>query len=70
LTDSLGNAIPQTDPKILNGIWAVFCLLPGFARLGFGLSYIVYPIHGKLKDEMIVGLAEKRTQRIDEQEKK
>ena len=67
LTDSLGNAVPQTDPSILNGIWAVFCLLPGFARLGFGLSYIFYPIHGRLKDEMIVGLSEIRAKRLSEQ---
>jgi melibiose permease len=67
LTDSLGNAIPQTDPKILSGIWAVFCLLPGFARLLFGLSYIIYPIHGTLKDEMIVGLDEIRTKRVEAQ---
>lgn len=67
LTDSLGNALPQTEPKILNGIWAVFCLLPGFARLGFGLSYLFYPIHGKLKDEMTVGLAETRMKRSEEQ---
>ena len=67
LTDSLGNAVPQTDPSILNGIWAVFCLLPGFARLGFGLSYIFYPIHGRLKDEMTVGLSEIRAKRLLEQ---
>ena len=67
LTDSLGNAVPQTDPSILNGIWAVFCLLPGFARLGFGLSYIFYPIHGRLKDEMTVGLSEIRAKRLSEQ---
>jgi Na+/melibiose symporter-like transporter len=67
LTDSLGNAIPQTDPKILSGIWAVFCLLPGFARLLFGISYMFYPIHGSLKDQMIVELAEIRAKRLDEQ---
>lgn len=68
LTDSLGNAIPQTEPRILSGIWAVFCLLPGFARLGFGISYIFYPIHGTLKDELTVGLAEARAKRLAEQE--
>ena len=67
LTDSLGKAIPQSDPKILSGIWAVFCLLPGLARLGFGLSYLFYPIHGKLKDQMVVELDEIRRKRIEEQ---
>lgn len=70
LTDSLGNAIPQSDPSILNGIWAIFCLLPGLARLGFGLSYVFYPIHGSKKDEMIVGLAEARAKRLEEQNEK
>ena len=67
LTDSLGNAVPQTSPEILSGIWAVFCLLPGFARLLYGISYIFYPIHGKLRDKMIVELAELRAQRLEEQ---
>ncbi len=67
LTDSLGNALPQSDPLILNGIWAVFCLLPSFARLLYGISYIFYPIHGKLKDQMIVELTEIRLNRLDEQ---
>lgn len=67
LTDSLGNAIPQTNPSILNGIWAVFCILPALARGLYGVSFILYPIHGKLQQQMIVELAEKRAERISEQ---
>ena len=67
LTDSLGNAVPQTAPEILSGIWAVFCLLPGFARLLYGISYIFFPIHGKLRDQMIVELADIRAERLNEQ---
>lgn len=70
LTDSLGNAIPQTDPKILNGIWAVFCILPALARGLYGLCFIFYPIHGKLQQQMIVELAEKRANRLEEQNAK
>lgn len=70
LTDSLGNAIPQTDPKILNGIWAVFCILPALARGLYGLSFVFYNIHGDLKQQMIVDLAEKRAQRLAEQNEK
>lgn len=70
LTDSLGNAIPQTDPSILNGIWAVFCILPALARGLYGVSFIVYPIHGKLQQQMIVELAEKRANRLSEQNAK
>lgn len=67
LTDSLGNAIPQTDPKMLNGIWAVFCILPALARGLYGVSFILYPIHGKLQQQMIVELADIRADRLAEQ---
>ena len=70
LTDSLGNAIPQTDPTMLNGIWAVFCILPALARGLYGISFIIYPIHGDLQQQMIVELAEKRAQRLAEQDAK
>lgn len=68
LTDSLGNAIPQTDPKMLNGIWAVFCLLPALARGLYGLSFFLYPIHGSLRNQMISELADIRADRLAEQE--
>lgn len=68
LTDSVGNAIPQTDPKMLNGIWAVFCILPALARGLYGICFILYPIHGKVQQQMIVELADKRADRIAEQE--
>lgn len=70
LTDSVGNAIPQTDPDMLNGIWAIFCILPALARGLYGLSFILYPIHGDLQREMIVELAEKRADRLAEQNAK
>lgn len=70
LTDSLGNAIPQTDPAILQGIWAILCLPPAFARGFYGLSYLFYNIHGKLQQQMIVELAEMRANRLDEQNDK
>jgi Na+/melibiose symporter-like transporter len=67
LTDSLGNAIPQTDPTMLQGIWAIFTVLPALARGLYGLSFIFYPIHGTLLDEMTVALADKRADRLAEQ---
>lgn len=69
LTDSLGNAVPQTDPHMLQGIWAIFCILPALARGLYGLSFVLYPIHGKLLDQMTVELAEIRSNRLAEQEK-
>lgn len=68
LTDSLGNAVPQSDPAILNGIWAVFCLMPALARGLYGLSFFIYPIHGDLKNQMIAELADIRADRIKAQE--
>lgn len=68
LTDSLGNAVPQKDPAILSGIWAVFCILPALARGLYGLSFILYPIHGNLKNQMIAELADIRANRLAEQE--
>ncbi len=68
LTDSLGNAIPQTDPKMLNGIWAVFCILPAIARGFYGLSFIIYPIHGDFKNQMIAELADIRADRLAQQD--
>jgi len=70
LTDSLGNAVPQTDPKMLQGIWAVFCILPALARGLYGLSFVFYNIHGDLQQQMIVELADKRAQRLSEQNEK
>lgn len=70
LTDSLGNAVPQIDPKILNGIWTVFCVLPALARGLYGVCFMLYPIHGKLQQQMIVELAEKRASRLEEQNTK
>ncbi len=68
LTDSLGNAVPQTDPTMLQGIWTIFCILPALARGLYGVAFILYPIHGKLQQQMIVELADIRAERLKEQE--
>ena len=68
LTDSLGHAVPQTDPKVLSGIWAIFCILPALARGLYGLSFILYPIHGDLRNQMIAELADIRADRLAQQE--
>lgn len=57
-----------TDPKMLNGIWAVFCILPAIARGLYGLSFFLYPIHGNLRNQMIAELADIRADRLAEQE--
>ena len=68
LTDSLGNAVPQTDPKVLSGIWAIFCILPALARGLYGISFIMYPIHGDMRNRMIAELADIRADRLAQQE--
>ena len=70
LTDSLGNAVPQTDPDILNGIWAVFCILPALARGLYGVSFLLYNIHGDFQQQIIAELADIRAERLAEQENK
>ena len=38
------------------------------ARGLYGVCFILYPIHGKVQQQMIVELADKRAERIAEQE--
>lgn len=63
-TDALGNIIQESNQSVLNGFFAVFALLPAFARLFFGLSWIFFPVHGKFKDDMLKELEERRTERV------
>ena len=66
LVDADGNAIPNKDPGVLKGIWIVFCILPALARGLYGISFIFYPIHGKLHQQMMVELADKRAAALEE----
>lgn len=64
--DSSNHLIPNTDSNIQRGIWIVFCILPALARGLYGLSFILYPIHGELQQRMIVELADKRAAVLEE----
>ena len=66
MKDELGHDIANKDPGVLKGIWIVFCILPALARGLYGLSFIFYPIHGKLQQQMIVELADKRAAALEE----
>lgn len=66
LADEAGNAIANKDPGVLRGIWIVFCVLPALARVLYGFSFILYPIHGELQQRLIVELAEKRAPLLEE----
>lgn len=65
-----GKLIPNTEDHIQRGIWIVFCILPALARGLYGISFILYPIHGKLQQQLIVELADKRAAVLEERNKK
>ena len=67
-TDALGNIVRETSPSVLNGFFAVFALLPAFARLFFGLSWLFFPVHGKFKENMLQELEERRSERVSKLE--
>ena len=62
LKDAAGNLIPHTNPDILLGIFAVFALAPAVARFGYGLSILLFNVHGKFRDRMLEDLAERRVE--------
>ncbi len=63
--DVFGNIIRITDPKVLKGIWGIFCLAPAVARYGYGLALLLFNVHGKTKERMIIELAEHRNARAE-----
>lgn len=65
-TDALGNIIQETNPSVLNGFFAVFALLPAFARLFFGLSWLFFPVHGAFKENMLADLEVRRAKRVNQ----
>lgn len=64
--DENNKLVANTSPNVLKGVWIVFCILPALARGLYGLSFILYPIHGELKQKMIVELADKRAAVLEE----
>ncbi len=63
--DIFGNVILVTDPKVLKGIWGIFCLAPAVARFGYGLSLLLFNVHGKTKERMLIELEEHRNARAE-----
>ncbi|MCM1545276.1 MAG: MFS transporter [Ruminococcus sp.] len=64
VVDANGNAVASTDPSVLRGLWAVFALAPAAARLLLGLSCILFNVHGKFKEDMLIDLEERRRIRV------
>ncbi len=67
LKDAAGNLVPQTDAGMLRGIFAVFALAPAIARFGYGLSMLLFNIHGKRHTDMLDDLARRRASKTVEQ---
>ena len=63
--DVYGNVVPHTDPKVLQGIWGIFCLAPAAARFGYGLSLLLFNVHGKTKERMLAELEQHRNSRSE-----
>ncbi len=63
--DMFGNIVPHTNPKVLKGIWGIFCLAPAVARYGYALSLLLFNVHGKLKNQMITELDERHAERAE-----
>ncbi len=63
--DIFGNVVPHTNPKVLKGIWGIFCLAPAVARYGYGIALLLFSVHGKTKERMLIELAEHRNARAE-----
>lgn len=61
--DIYGNIVPHKNPKVLHGIWGIFCLAPAAARFGYGLSLLLFNVHGQKKEQMLAELEEHRIAR-------
>lgn len=64
LKDQFGNLIPQTDPSVLRGLWAIFCLAPAVARFGYGFAMMLFNVHGKFRENMLTDLDFRRKEKI------
>jgi len=64
--NALGDIIQETNPTVLNGFFAVFALLPAFARFMSGITLVFFPVHGKFKQQMLTELEERRAERVNE----
>ncbi len=64
LENAYGVVIPQTDPKLLAGIWMIFALAPGIGRIAKAITLQFFNVHGKTKDRMMVELAEIRAAKV------
>ncbi len=58
--DAFGNIVPHKDKRVLQGIFGIFALAPAMARFGYGLTLLMFNIHGKFREQMLDELAVRR----------
>ena len=63
--DEFGNIVPESNYKTLLGFWAVFCLLPAIARFLYGVTLMFFNVDGKVKEQMLKELEERRRERVE-----
>lgn len=66
--DVYGNLIPQTDARILRGIWFIFAMVPAFSKLAVAVTYMFFNVHGKFKEDMLADLAKRRKEALSQEE--
>lgn len=64
LLSETGALIPQTDTKMLAGIWAIFALAPAIGRFLKGVTLLFFNVHGKTRDTMMYELAKIRAAKV------
>lgn len=62
--DVFGNIVRETDNKVLQGFWFIFCVTPAIARFLYGISLIFFNVHGKFKAQMLADLEVRRRAQV------
>ncbi len=62
--DVFGNIVRETDNKVLQGFWFIFCVTPAIARFLYGISLIFFNVHGKFKAQMLADLEVRRREQV------
>lgn len=64
LLNQYGVVIPQTDPKMLGAIWAVFTLAPAIGRIGKAITLSFFNVDGEVREQMMEELAVSRAAKV------
>jgi len=68
LKDKWGNLIPQTNLRILNGIWFIFAFIPAISKFLVGITYMFFNVHGRFKEQMEADIMARRKERVAKEE--